>query len=296
MTAPLLLLGLTLAHTGVDTAVHLPRNGSIEIDSRNRDIVVHTGPTDLVTIRGGSADLDGRTLQIDGDDRRSRGNNTVDVTVPTWARLDVSSVGGNLTFTGAPDRLHAETVNGFIHLIGGGGTVELETVAGAVVVTDFHGTKLSIDATGGLVTVTNATGAIDAENVNSSVVLHGIHSSRVSASSVNGSVEFEGSFMEAGAYDFNSQNANVTLIVPGDVSARMKISTMNGQLVSPQIAATTGGAPDGSRASNSATRSRDKGHDHGGDGEHTFTVVYGAGAANITVDVFNGDVIVKKKP
>ncbi len=116
----------------------------------------------------------------------------MDVTVPTWARLDVSSVSGNLTFTGAPDRLHAETVNGFIHLSGGGGTV---AVAGAVVVNDFHGTKLSIDATSGLVTVTNATGAIDAENVNSNVILRGIRSGQVSASSVNGSVEFEGSFL-----------------------------------------------------------------------------------------------------
>ena len=148
--------------------------------------------------------------------------NTVDVTVPTWARLEVSSVGGNLTFTAAPNRLHAETVNGFIHLSGGGGTVELETVAGAVVVTDFHGTKLSIDATGGLVTVTNATGAIDAENVNSSVVLRGIHLPLgIGEQRQAGSVEFEEIVPRGGRVRLQQPRIDdVTLILPGDVSAR----------------------------------------------------------------------------
>ncbi len=77
----------------------------------------------------------------------------------------------------------------------------------------------------------------------------------------------------------------------------MKISTMNGQLLSPQIAATTGGATNaGSRTQRWRHEGQGQGHDHGGDneGEHTFTVVYGSGAANVTVDVFNGDVIVKR--
>jgi hypothetical protein len=75
----------------------------------------------------------------------------------------------------------------------------------------------------------------------------------------------------------------------------MKISTMNGQLVSPQIAATTGGTQDAATGAKGG-KAKDRGHDHGGDGEHTFTVVYGSGAAQVSVDVFNGDVIVRKKP
>ena len=67
-------------------------SATIEIDSRNRDIVVHIGATDVVTIHGGSAELDGQTLQINGDDRRSRGSGPMEITIPTWARLDVSSV------------------------------------------------------------------------------------------------------------------------------------------------------------------------------------------------------------
>ena len=297
MAAPLLMLALALAHSDPDTSVRLPRGGAIEIESRNRDIVVRTGPTDMVIIRGGSAELDGRTLQVSGDDRRNRGSGALDITIPTWARVDVSSVSGNLTFTGAPDRLHAETVNGFIHLTGGTGVVELESVAGPIVINDFRGSSLSVDATGGPVTVTNASGKITVENVNSSVTLRGIRSNSVTANTVNAGVEFEGPLAPDGRYDFSSQNSNVTLVLPGDVSARMRISTMNGQLVSPQIPATVTGAPGGTQASDGGKgKSKDKGHDHGNDGEHGFTVVYGGGAAQVTIDVFNGDVIVKKKP
>lgn len=291
MAAPLLLFALALA--SADTTVRLPRNGAIEIASRMRDVVVRTGSTDLVTVRGGSAALDGGTLQISGDDRRSRASGAIEVTVPMWAHVDASSVAGNLTFTGAPDRLHAETVNGFIHVSGGNGAVELESVAGSIVISDFRGTTLSIDATGGPVTVTNATGTINVDNVNGNVTLRGIRSDHVTASTINGWVEFEGPFAVAGRYDFSSQNGDATLILPGDVSARMKISTMNGQLISPQIPATTNGTQDANAPSRGTTKTNAK--RHGDDGEHTFTVVYGAGAAQVTIDVFSGNVIVKQK-
>jgi DUF4097 and DUF4098 domain-containing protein YvlB len=288
MPAPLLLLALTLA--GADTSVHLPRNGAVEIDTRMRDVVMRIGTTDLVTIHGGQAELDGGTLQISGDDSRSRNDGAMEVVVPSWARVEISTIGGNLTFTGTPDQLHAETVNGFIHLTGGSGNVELETVAGGVLVTDFHGTSLSIDATGDNVSVTNASGALTVDNVNGDVLLRDIRATTVSASSINGMVQFDGLFAPSGSYEFSSQNRDITLWLPGDVSARMKISTMNGELTT-QIPATTNGMATQPRSS---PNGKDK-HKHD-DGEQTFTVIYGSGAARVSIDAFNGNIVVKKRP
>jgi DUF4097 and DUF4098 domain-containing protein YvlB len=293
MAAPLLLLALTLAGTDADTSVRLPRNGAVEIDTRMRDVLLRIGTSDVVTIRGAHAELDGGTLQISGDDRRSRSDGPIEVVVPGWARVEISSIGGNLTLTGTPAQLHAETVNGFIHLSGGSGSVELETVAGVVVVTGFRGTRLSIDATGENVSVTDATGALEVDNVNGDVILRGIRATAVSASSINGVVQFEGTFAASGAYEFNSQNRDITLWLSDDVSARMRISTMNGELTT-QIPATTNGTqahPDPPPRG----KGKDKGHGHDdSDGEHSFTVVYGAGAARVSIDAFNGNIIVKR--
>ncbi len=185
MSIHLLFLALAATRTDPDTTVRLPRDGAVEIDSRSRDIVLHTGTTDMVVIRGGQGELDGGTLQISSEDRRGRGSGPIDVIVPVWAHVEVSSIGGNLTFNGTPDRLHAETVNGFIHVNGGSGALELETVAGGVVVNDFRGVSLSIDATGENVTVINAVGAVQVDNVNGDVVLRGIHASSVTAGGYN---------------------------------------------------------------------------------------------------------------
>jgi DUF4097 and DUF4098 domain-containing protein YvlB len=290
MPAPLLLLALALTGTDADTTVRLPRNGAIEIDTRMRDVVLRIGTTDLVTIHGGQAELDGGTLQVSGEDRRSRSDGAMELVVPSWARVEISSIGGNLTFTGTPGQLHAETVNGFIHVTGGTGTVELETVAGGVVVTDFRGTSLSIDATGDNISVTNATGTLTVDNVNGDVILRGIHATTVSASSINGMVQFDGVLAPSGSYEFSSQNRDITLWLAADVSARMKISTMNGELTT-QIPATTNGM---AGQSGNAPGGKDK-HKHD-DGEQTFTVVYGTGAARVSIDAFNGNVIVKKRP
>ncbi|MGH7581759.1 MAG: DUF4097 family beta strand repeat-containing protein [Gemmatimonadales bacterium] len=288
MTGQLLLIALSLARIDPDTAIHLPRNGAVEIDTRTLDITVHIGAGDVVTVRGGDAELAGGTLQIDGneDDRRVR---VLDVTVPAWARLEVSSVNGNLTFSGSPSRLHAETVSGSIRLNGGSGDAELEAVGGPVTVTDFHGTRLSIDATGDSVAVTNATGSIEIDAINGSVAMRGIRSDRVAAASVNGGVAFEGALSPTGHYEFTSQNDDVTLTLPADVSARMRISTMNGGLRT-EIPATTTGI---SARATPGVKGGDKHQET--DGERTFIVTFGAGSAQVTVDVYNGNLVVKRQ-
>jgi hypothetical protein len=97
-----------------------------------------------------------------------------------------------------------------------------------------------------------------------------------------------------GSYEFDSQNRDVVLTLPADVSARMKISTMNGQLRSADIAATTTGMePPGTAKTRGKSKGKGAPDD---DGEQTFTAVYGGGAARVTIEVFNGDVVVRKKP
>jgi DUF4097 and DUF4098 domain-containing protein YvlB len=285
-------LALMLTVASPDTTLRLPRNGAVEVDSRTRDVVVRIGTGDQVTVVGAGAELDGNTVQIDGDDDGSRRrfrsrSGAVEITIPASARLEVSSISGALTFTGTPAHLHAESIEGAIRVLGGSGEVELEAVSGNVTVNDFRGTRLEINSTGGLVAVTNATGAITVDNVNREVTLRGIHgSSRVEASSINAGVLFEGDFLAGGNYEFSSQNGSITLIVPPAVSARMEVSTMSGRLDT-QIPAVTNGANDnGSRGAKGDRHHRDS-------DEQSFTAVFGGGASRVSVDVFNGSVVVR---
>ncbi|MES2124773.1 MAG: DUF4097 family beta strand repeat-containing protein [Gemmatimonadota bacterium] len=276
MITPILLAtALLMGPTEPDTTLRLPRGGQVEIESHMRSITLRSHEGDLVTVRGGSVELDGRTMSVSVEDRVPTTTGTLEVTVPVWARVSISSLNGNVVIEGVPAYLQAESFNGSIRTTGGTGRLELETVTGEVTVNDFRGTHLNIDATGDNVTVDGATGRLEVSSVNGAVRLRGIRSSHVEATTVTGPVEFEGPLSPDGHYSFESHTGSITLTLPADVSARMAVSTFGGDFKS-QIP---------------ALRPADASDNDPGD----FTVVLGKGAAaRVTVESFNGSIRINR--
>ena len=243
MTATLLCaLALHLGTPAADTSIRLARGTAVEISSYLGAITVRTGSDDMLTLRGGQLSRTDGTVQIDGDDPSQPRRENLVVTLPAWVRLDVSSYSGTLTFESTPTRLHAETVNGQIIVKGGSGTASLESVNGAITVTDFRGDQLTVDATGGDVTVTGGSGSFSVESINGAVRLRDMRATNLEASSINEVVEYSGTLDPRGSYSIDSHNGGINLWLSADVSARMKISTFNGEFTSPDIPATTTGS------------------------------------------------------
>jgi DUF4097 and DUF4098 domain-containing protein YvlB len=267
-----LLLTTALLTGGVepDTTARLPRGGSVEIDLHTSSVLIKTGSSDLVTVRGGSLDLDGKLISIEADDLFRGKSSVMEVTLPTWARVSVSTYTGNIVVEGAPDRLEVETFQGSIRVSGGSGVLELQSAAGAITVTDFKGTRLNADATGEDITVTNATGRIEVASVNGAVRLRGIRSQYVEAGSVSGTVEFDGAFAPDGRYNFASHAGGIVLTVPADLSAQMHVAMFSGKFLTQLPATRSSGRND--------------------DGDNEFTATFGKGAAQVHIDSFSGDV------
>ncbi len=272
MTATLLCaLALHLATTPADTGLRLTRGTAIEISSREGAITVRTGTDDMLSVHGGR--LQGRnTIQVVGDEA----SGDLQVIVPAWARVDVSSYEGDVTVIGTPARLHVETVDGQITIRGGSGTASLESVNGDISVTAFRGERMSIDATSGEIAVTDGSGAFGVESVNGAIHLRNMRATELKASSVNEIVEYAGTFDPRGSYEIDSHNGGIHLSLPADVSATMKISTFNGTFSSPDIPATTNGSRAGDKP------------------DLDFTVTFGKGAATVTLGSFNGDITVRR--
>lgn len=271
MLASLLLTtALLLGGTEPDTTARLPRGGSVEIDLHSHNVIIRSVAGDLVTVRGGSLELDGKLVSIDGGDHLNAKGGTVEVLLPLWARVSVSTYTGNITVEGAPERLEVETFTGAIRVTGGAGVLELQSAAGAITVTDFKGTRLNADATGEDVTVTNATGRIEVASVNGAVRLRGIRSQYVEAGSVSGAVEFDGPLAPDGRYNFESHAGGVVLTLPADVSAQLHIAMFSGKFLTQIPATRSGGRND--------------------DSDDEFTAVMGKGAAQVHIDSFSGDI------
>ncbi len=280
MLLPMMTLAMLTHAAPVDTTFSLARGASIEVDAQDNDITVHVGGDDRVTVRGATVSGGPGAVEIGrGRRRRDLGGDDIVVTVPAWVRLTLRGMSGSISVDGATAQLDAQTIEGDVTVSRAGGEVSVGSVSGDITVNDFTGTRLHINGTNGDIAVHHATGAIHVDNINGDITLTGITSSDVSAQTVSGAVTFDGPLAPTGSYSFGSHNDDITLWLPADVSARLSVSTLNGDLVSRDLSGTTHGSSAGSTG-----------------GERQFTVTYGGGAARVTVDAFNGDVVVKKGP
>jgi DUF4097 and DUF4098 domain-containing protein YvlB len=267
---------LILAAWSPDTTLRLPQGGTVSIEVGFRNVFLTVGDGDQVSVTGADAVLSGNRIGIESMNfMNRRGGGPLRLVVPTWARVEVSVVNGNLQVERAPASLMAEVVNGAIATQGGTGVMHLTTVTGAVSVRQFAGLELNVESLTGPVTIDGATGRIQASSVNDPVHLRNVRSSAVEVASVNGPIEWRGDFQAGGRYRFESHNGPVELHLPAAVSARLHISTYMGGFTSALAATTTGEA-----------RSESRGRD--------FTAVLGRGAAEVWVETFQGGIRIRQ--
>jgi DUF4097 and DUF4098 domain-containing protein YvlB len=277
-----LLLALTapVALDLPDTTLRISRGTTVEINSMTRPILLRTGSGDQVRVVGATAELSGSTLEVNGASPFARGSGPITVTVPAWATVEVDAMNASITIEDAPERVTAGTLNGRIESRGGRGTLTLSTMAGAISVRDFAGTRLSLDAVSGEITVDGATGTLSVESVSQGITLRNIRSNNVTAETTNGRVRWEGGFDPRGRYTFATHNGEILLLLPEATSARVRGSMFNGSFES-EIPATTQGL-EPSRRDREIMLGKD------------FTATLGKGEATVQVETFNGSIRVRR--
>ena len=211
---------------------------------------------------------------------RRRGGETLRVTVPGWAIVEVTVINGNLDVERVPDSFTADVVNSAVVTRGGSGAMHLSAATGSITVNDFAGKQLEVESLTGPITINGATGRVQASAVNDPLFLRNVRSSAVDAASVNGRIEWQGEFLPGGRYRFESHNGAIDLRLPTDVSARMHISTFMGSFGS-GIPATTNG--------------RSRREEPTSEGGREFTAVYGSGSAEVWVETFHGGIRVRDR-
>ena len=280
MITLLLALAVPLMTELSDTTLRISRGTTIEVNSMTRPVVVRTAAGDQVRVVGATAELSGSTLEIDVASPFGRGTGPITVTVPTWATVEVDAMNASITIEDAPERLTASTLNGRIESRGGRGALTLSTMAGAIAVRDFAGTRLNLDAVSGQISVDGATGTLTIESVSQGITLRNIRSSNVTAETTNGRVQWEGALDPRGRYTFATHNGEIVLLLPENVSARVRGSMFNGSFESTLPATTQGLDP--SRRDRDLMLGKE------------FTATLGKGEANVHVETFNGSIRIKR--
>lgn len=281
MLSPLLFAALLAAPAPpaqADTTFRIARGATISIDGGMRSVTVRGTEGDQVTVKGAEVSHRGQKVSIDGG-MPFRGGGSIVISVPRWARVDLSTLNGDVTIDEAPADVKAEVVNGNVSVTGGSGTMSLSSATGMIRVRRFAGTQLDIEAIAGNVEIDGASGSLSIESVNNPIILRNITATSVDASSTNGGVTWHGDFAASGRYHFASHNGLIELHVPRSVDARLRMTIFNGGFDTSIPATTTGLGT--SRRNDDWPRERE------------VTATYGRGSATVEIETFNGQIRVR---
>jgi len=267
-----------------DTLVQANGASRLELESFQGEVVVRTWDRDAVQVRADHSDShairirrSGSTIFVESDVERGYDvSRAVDfeLTVPRRIDLSIDGVALSVDIEGTEGRIEVSTVHGPIRVVGGRGTVVLESVNGAIHV---EGAEADLQVTGvaGGVTIINCNGDISAESVGGTLTLEGIRSMAVEIGTVGGSLHYRGSIEDGGKYSFGSHGGQIWLYLPPNINAQVDALTLAGE-----IEVNYPGAP------TEATR----GEGFPGLQEKELSFEVGTGSARIEVETFGGTI------
>lgn len=218
----------------VDTLVSF-RPGRVEIHNHKGDVKVATWDRDAVRVvarRSAAVPLlierKGTTLVVRSPTQPVR-NAKIDyeITSPRSADLEIHSLHGRVTVTGAGGRVEAHAVNGDVTITGGRDRVEVHSVQGLVEVTGARG-DVEVHSVNRGVVLREIAGSVKANVVNGRIELDRVDARRLEVTTVNGPIAYTGPIHADGVYKLNTHNGRIVMVFPRGASARVQVSTFNG--------------------------------------------------------------------
>jgi DUF4097 and DUF4098 domain-containing protein YvlB len=272
VTSFALVLVFVAGAQAADTTVALNRGDRIVIEGVSGTIAISAWERDELEVRSTTGNTPvvvrrtGTTVQVEADGPRRRRSVDAAIRVPSWVDLDVG---------GSALDMSVRDVDGAIRVVSVSGDVFIQNAAGSVDVRSIRGEIQVVEARGGVrassqaddVTLRRISGLVEAHSGDGDIILDGIESRSVRAEAQDGDVLFSGTIADGGEYGFYLHNGDATIEVPGSVSARVSVSTFDGEFLSDfpvRVERFSAG--------------------------REFDFVLGAGGARIEIEVFDGEI------
>lgn len=189
----------------------------VQADHSVRDRIDIKTTESLVTIRPQSSMGAPRSIDLD-------------ITMPSWMRLDVSGTYIDVIAEGLQGEVAIETVRGDVTVKGGSGFISLKSVEGAVTLEAAKG-RINVRSVNEGIQLTDIAGEVVAETVNGGISLDRIQSNSVDVATVNGDLSYDGSIRDDGQYRLTTHNGDITMSIPENSNATIAVRTFNGEFV-----------------------------------------------------------------
>jgi hypothetical protein len=272
------LVSLALAQP-VDTTVAVNRGDRLLIDGVTGSVVIVGWNRDELEVVGDGGDervgirRSGTTLSLVGGAAGRRGR-SVDamIRVPTWMSVSIQSRSIDVSMMGLDGAIEVGNVNGDVTIADVAGPVDIRSVDGEIHVRNARG-GVSASSQSDDVTLDGVSGPVEAHSGDGDIVLEDVQSTSVRAEAQDGDVIFRGTIADGGDYGFYLHDGDATIAVPQATSARVSVSTFDGEFES-----------DFSVRVERFTSGRQ------------FDFLLGDGGAQIDIEVFDGDIRLVRMP
>lgn len=221
-----------------DTVVEVARGDRLVIEQLTGSVVITSWDRDAVEVRSADGGPAAGVQRTGGEVRlvraATRGRpRSVDaaVRVPRWIALEVGSPSLDVSIAGVAGSIRVQNVSGDVRVEDADGYVDVRSIRGEIVVVDARGgVRASSQADD--VTLRRASGPLEIHSVNGDIVLEDVQSGSVRVEALDGDVFFSGALTAGGEYGFNVHDGDATIAVPASVSARVRVSTFDGDFES----------------------------------------------------------------
>ena len=261
-----------------DTVLSVNRGDRVVLEGVSGAITISAWDRDELELRGGSGNTSlvvrrsGATLHIEPEGARRRRSLDATIRVPPWVDLEVGGSALDLSVTWLDGAVRVANVSGDVQIRDVGGALDVRSIRGKVVVVDARG-AVRASSQADDVTLRRVTGSVEVHSGDGDIILEQIESMAQRAEAQDGDIVFSGSIASGGEYGFYLHDGDVLLELPADVSARVNVSTFDGEFSSDFPVRVE---------SFSAGRQ--------------FDFVLGQGSARIDVEVFDGEIRLARRP
>ncbi|MEP6765160.1 MAG: DUF4097 family beta strand repeat-containing protein [Gemmatimonadaceae bacterium] len=163
--------------------------------------------------------------------RGSRGINEVSLTVrvPRGTRVAVNSSRGDVHVVDVRGEVDATVTNGEVTVRGATGRTAVSSMTGDIVLQDIDGPVRVKGLTGGI-KIVNVRGDVDVSASTSDVSLRDVRAVIVQVQLVRGDIEFGGTLVSDGRYEFNTHSGDVRLHLNDDAKGMIDVQSFKGEL------------------------------------------------------------------
>ncbi len=262
----------------LDTTVTFDARGTVTVSCPGGDVVVTGTDRNQIVVKARTERgairfvSSGSNATLEPAANRGCSDARFEVSVPATVRLVANTWSGSLQVSGVTGDVEAHAQSGDIQVRDAGDNLEVATLSGDIGVRGVRGSA-NIHTLSGDVTLEGARGDVEIETVSGDIALSDVVSRQIRTHSTSGNLEFGGTIVNAGRYEFTTHSGELRLALPANVGAQLSLSTFSGEIESAFPITLTPGT-----------------HGIGASQAKKLNFSLGQGSARIIAETFSGDV------